>query len=614
MLLASAVGYLSYLNRQFQLDDALIYQRYFRNVLEGNGLVFNLGERVNALTSPLFSYLSIATAYLVGDFQIASVVFAGATLLVALGVWWRLFATTSGPLAATLGLAFTTLFPFLYVTLGMETSLFLFLIGLCFYLFETANYSLLAIGAALLLLTRPEGVFLLLALTVEHLRQHRPLPSWKVLIAPAVLLAGHFLFTWIYYGSPFSETAMVKIIQGRSGFWGPWPPFARVGYQLDWFFDGDRVRMMALGSLALIGAVASRRTTLFWVGTLFLLLLTAFYVAFSLPSYHWYYAPYYMLGLFWAGVGAVWLWKQARRVQTPLVRGATSTVVVAFVTLLLAQGATGALETVGRSKASHPYRQIGEWLAEYTKPDARVAAMEIGFMGWYSNRTLIDIVGLVTPENARFLAEGRFDAWLEHHDPDYIVTHDPPWRLERAAKAAVRSGSYRPVEAIDVSGYQLLERTPDAGFGPLAETLDELRTERDPEFRSRVLDAILDRQLGPVVELRSSDVIAANLSPDHWTRGTSPAAIVIQNGGVAEMEVILRLSCLAGPSDLPMTAFLDDGDTVREIAFSAAGTQRINLAAVPGGSRRLIAIWTDKAWQPQGRDRRWLGVNIDFPD
>ena len=41
--LAGVVGYLSYLNRQFQLDDALIYQRYFRNLLEGNGLVFNLG-------------------------------------------------------------------------------------------------------------------------------------------------------------------------------------------------------------------------------------------------------------------------------------------------------------------------------------------------------------------------------------------------------------------------------------------------------------------------------------------------------------------------------------------------------------------------------------------
>ena len=31
--------------REYQLDDALIYLRYIRNFIEGNGLVYNKGEQ-----------------------------------------------------------------------------------------------------------------------------------------------------------------------------------------------------------------------------------------------------------------------------------------------------------------------------------------------------------------------------------------------------------------------------------------------------------------------------------------------------------------------------------------------------------------------------------------
>ncbi len=72
----------------------------------------------------------------------------------------------------------------------------------------------------------------------------------------------------------------------------------------------------------------------------------------------------------------------------------------------------------------------------------------------------------------------------------------------------------------------------------------------------------------------SREVLVIRVLRQGW-----PAAIVIQNDGVAEMEVVLRLSCLTGPSDLPMTAFLDDGDSVQEIASKGLRLQKV------GGSR-----------------------------
>jgi hypothetical protein len=50
--------------QSIKLDDAFIYARYIKNALDGDGLVFNAGERVNALTSPLMGYLLLILSWL----------------------------------------------------------------------------------------------------------------------------------------------------------------------------------------------------------------------------------------------------------------------------------------------------------------------------------------------------------------------------------------------------------------------------------------------------------------------------------------------------------------------------------------------------------------------
>lgn len=83
---------LSYLNRQFQLDDALIYQRYLENLLAGNGLVDNLGERFNALTSPLFSYASAALVLVIGRVDAVVMGISSLAMLAMLPTSYAVFA------------------------------------------------------------------------------------------------------------------------------------------------------------------------------------------------------------------------------------------------------------------------------------------------------------------------------------------------------------------------------------------------------------------------------------------------------------------------------------------------------------------------------------------
>jgi hypothetical protein len=77
------------------------------------------------------------------------------------------------------------------------------------------------------------------------------------------------------------------------------------------------------------------------------------------------------------------------------------------------------------------YRQIGEWLRSETPPEATVGTLEVGIIGYYSQRTMIDFSGLVQPEVAQQLAsagtyEGSTKWAIERFWPDYVV-------LDRAA-------------------------------------------------------------------------------------------------------------------------------------------------------------------------------------
>jgi hypothetical protein len=77
---------------------------------------------------------------------------------------------------------------------------------------------------------------------------------------------------------------------------------------------------------------------------------------------------------------------------------------------------------------------LGEWLGTHTPADAAVACLDIGALGWSSERRIVDLAGLVSPElldlgRARgFPAMVESGAWLDVVTPDYLVdrTDGPP--------------------------------------------------------------------------------------------------------------------------------------------------------------------------------------------
>lgn len=63
-----------------------------------------------------------------------------------------------------------------------------------------------------------------------------------------------------------------------------------------------------------------------------------------------------------------------------------------------------------------------KWVQINTEPDAIVAAHDIGALGYFSERRLLDLAGLVSPEVIPFIRdEERIAGWLDAEQADYLV-------------------------------------------------------------------------------------------------------------------------------------------------------------------------------------------------
>lgn len=157
------------------IDDAYITFRYARNILAGNGFVFNPGEHVLGTTTPLYTILLVIFGRLFGSEQapfplLAMVINAiadGVTcvLLCLLGRRLRLNFTAIGA-----GLVWAIApYSVTFAIGGLETSIYVLLLTAIIYAHLRRKRLLVAFLASLSLLTRPDALILLLPLAIDRI-------------------------------------------------------------------------------------------------------------------------------------------------------------------------------------------------------------------------------------------------------------------------------------------------------------------------------------------------------------------------------------------------------------------------------------------------------------
>lgn len=209
-------------------DDAHISFRYARQLLDGHGLVFNVGERVEGYTNFLW-ILEVALLSAVSPLalpQAATVLSALLTVgTFAIVLSWA----RTGPVVALRPFVALTAFGLLainrhvavWATSGLETRQFTFLVVLGAYLAHRARgrprlllWAALALAAAEL--TRPEGPLFWGGVLLWYLldgHRHRRLGGRGLLALTAPFIAvviGHYLFRRLYYGDWLPNTYYAK--------------------------------------------------------------------------------------------------------------------------------------------------------------------------------------------------------------------------------------------------------------------------------------------------------------------------------------------------------------------------------------------------------------------
>jgi arabinofuranosyltransferase len=228
--------------RRWIADDGLIVLRTVRNLLAGNGPVFNKGERVEANTSVAWTYLLYAASWLSGPVRLEYVALALALVLSVLGMVLQMLGAGRLYAPSLLGrralvlpagaLVYVAVPPARdFATSGLESGLVMAYLGLLWWMmvcWSQAHHSpggprlggraftaALAFVAGCSVLVRPElalvgGLALIMMLIAAQGWRTRVL----IVVAGGLLPVAYEIFRMGYYGLLFPGTALAKDAAG----------------------------------------------------------------------------------------------------------------------------------------------------------------------------------------------------------------------------------------------------------------------------------------------------------------------------------------------------------------------------------------------------------------
>lgn len=438
----------------WQQDDFYIHLQYAKHLLHDREWSFNQGAPAYGTTSPLWVLLValggvtglklefVAKTLSIG-FAVMTVVLAarhlslfkyrvfGMLCLVALMAnhWFRL-AAGSGMEA--------TLAAFLALCIGLQ-------------LLETPAPSVwraarLGVLTGLLMLTRPELFVLPVFFLIAKRAQWRVIPVY--LLGLAVSLAPWFVFAWYTFGTCVPNTVIIKSVLVASNV-----PLLHAGFvsalRLLVFYGAanavEVAGILMLIWLFLTGAggranlapsqnASDRRADREIPWPVWGLLLIIPFVYFvnqtrggEAIAYR-YAAPALPIQIFlgWLGLEAVYERLKNQPVRKILIVGVAAMMLVSNVTLSILH-----IPSLKRSVQYLEYvlADYGRWLKLNTRPEEVVACYDVGAIAYYSDRPVLDLIGLNSVEVIRFEA-GRVQdivksAAIREFKPAYLVTRFP---------------------------------------------------------------------------------------------------------------------------------------------------------------------------------------------
>lgn len=403
----------------FTIDDAYISMRYARNLADGHGLVFNIGDLpIEGYTN----FLLVAIEAALMRVGVASVwVPKGVNLVAGALFVYALAASRRDLWGVAAAMMVATATPFvLWTAGGLETVLFAALAGGGVLAAIHNRYGLAQSLLVLAALTRPEGMLFWLAGSMYTWRNDR-----RAVLAGATILAVYHLWRVSYFGAllPATFSAKETPLNSDTVIGGLGRLFGFLGFNASGLVLFASVAALCLKrnrAARLVGAL---------IGVYTLYLVTRGYATAMDDGYRL-YVPLVAL----SGVGLALAGDSIRRHLSPVA------LAVALAALLFLRASdlrlvwavdinAGAFDrhmsalsiAVGLERG---HTAAGEWLHQNAEPDDLIVLHDAGAIPYYSGLRTLDTWSLTDRQAIAYRRAGDVDglrAYALAQEPEWIV-------------------------------------------------------------------------------------------------------------------------------------------------------------------------------------------------
>ncbi len=429
------------------VDDAYITMTYSKNIADGKGIVFNEGENVEGCTAfgqmvilALFSGLGIERLDIVAVFLD---ILAWAALLTLCYVFYRkqtrdIEGYRPDSFDALFGLyLIVSPMSMIWATSAMETPIvaLLWMGAFMAHLSERENESwpllssLATVGAALM---RPDGILIAVPLGLSWLWPFRKKSAFRGIsygVMVCALFGGYWLWRWNHFGYFWPNTFAAKV--GSPSIYlsaGGLYYLIRAGISLA--FPVAFIYLMIRAKRE----VLAKMPRWFWVAVGIVAVSSAYVVIIGGDFF-----PYFRFLVPALIPGALAAWKlfrikieERKASKNEIEAGPKIKPAKVFLLLFLWCSWSAfslALQFVKANMLvewTHNWSYVGRELKRLTPSDAYIATLPIGAIGYYSDRKILDIVGLTNLAIGRkAIHTGKRIVGHEKHDTKYVLDEKP---------------------------------------------------------------------------------------------------------------------------------------------------------------------------------------------
>jgi hypothetical protein len=422
----------------FPLDDAWIHQTYARNLGTQHRWFYFPGNTTSGSTAPLWTLL-LALGYLINIPYFLWTFCLGGVCLIGLGITaYELggnLIKQNRWMPFLLGLFLVGEWHMVWAALsGMET---LALAGLIMGIFlllsrDVIHWGVVGICLGVSVWLRPDAITLLgpAGLVLVSLPQ-----SWRKKVENALKLAAgisiplvaYFLFNQMLSGSLMPNTFYAKQSEYAALLSQPWvvrfvqlalQPAVGAGVILlpGWFYlfwKSIKERLwLPLGMF------------LWWLGYT-IIYSSLLPVAYQHGRYEMPAMPVFLFLGSWGSLEyIVKFWR--KRYWRVVMKAVPASILIIWLAFIII-GAGAYSDDVGVIQSEMV--KTAQWIAKNTPENTLVAAHDIGALGYWGNRSIIDLAGLVSPEVVPFIRdEAKLAQYLDSQHADILMTF-PKWYL-----------------------------------------------------------------------------------------------------------------------------------------------------------------------------------------